>query len=147
MLDGVPDRGDAIEIEGDAPPFVSRGGEKLAGALDAFALELMPRITRAQSMDVLSSQSTISGYRAVLLAAEALPRVFPMLVTAAGTLQPSRVLVLGAGVAGLQALATARRLGAVASAYDTRPAVREQVESLGARFVEGTQGLFTFTLV
>jgi NAD(P) transhydrogenase subunit alpha len=95
----------------------------------------MPRITRAQSMDVLSSQSTIAGYRAVLLAAAALPRVFPMLVTAAGTLQPAKVLVIGAGVAGLQALGTAKRLGAVTSSYDTRVAVREQVESIGARFV------------
>lgn len=107
-----------------------------ASGIDAFALELMPRITRAQSMDVLSSQSTIAGYRAVLLAAEVLPRIFPMLVTAAGTLHPARALVVGAGVAGLQALATARRLGAVTAAYDTRPAVREQVESLGARFIE-----------
>jgi NAD(P) transhydrogenase subunit alpha len=111
--------------------------EQLAARhIDAFALELMPRITRAQSMDVLSSQSTIAGYRAVIRAADALPRIFPMLVTAAGTLQPARVLVLGAGVAGLQALATARRLGAVTAAYDTRAAVREQVESVGARFVE-----------
>lgn len=107
-----------------------------ARGVDAFALELMPRITRAQSMDVLSSQSTIAGYRAVTLAADLLPRIFPMLVTAAGTLQPARVLVVGAGVAGLQALATARRLGAVTAAYDTRPIVREQVESVGARFIE-----------
>jgi NAD(P) transhydrogenase subunit alpha len=99
-------------------------------------MELMPRITRAQSMDALSAMSTVSGYRAVLLAAAALPRFFPMLVTAAGTISPARVLVVGAGVAGLQAIATARRLGAVVEAYDTRPAVREQVESLGARFVE-----------
>jgi NAD(P) transhydrogenase subunit alpha len=104
--------------------------------LDAFAMELMPRITRAQSMDALSSQSTIAGYRAVLLAATALPRIFPMLVTAAGTLQPAKVFVIGAGVAGLQALGTAKRLGAVTSAYDTRAAVREQVQSMGARFVE-----------
>jgi len=104
--------------------------------IDCFALELMPRVTRAQSMDVLSSQSTIAGYRAVLLAAAALPRIFPMLVTAAGTLQPARLLVIGGGVAGLQALATGRRLGAVTSAYDTRAAVREQVESVGARFVD-----------
>jgi NAD(P) transhydrogenase subunit alpha len=96
----------------------------------------MPRVTRAQSMDALSSQSTISGYRAVLLAALALPRIFPMLVTAAGTLQPAKVLVIGAGVAGLQALGTARRLGAVTFAYDTRDVVKEQVESVGARFVE-----------
>jgi NAD(P) transhydrogenase subunit alpha len=102
----------------------------------AFSMELMPRITRAQSMDVLSSQSTIAGYRAVLLAAVALPRIFPMLVTAAGTLQAARVLVVGVGVAGLQALGTAKRLGAVTYGYDTRAAVKEQVQSLGARFVE-----------
>ena len=102
----------------------------------AFSMELMPRISRAQSMDALSAMSTIAGYRAVLLAASALPKIFPMLVTAAGTISPSRVLVIGAGVAGLQAIATARRLGAVVEAYDTRPAVKEQVESLGARFVE-----------
>jgi len=104
--------------------------------LTAFSMELMPRITRAQSMDALSSMSTISGYRAVLLAAAALPKIFPMLVTAAGTIQPARVLVIGAGVAGLQAIATSRRLGAVVEAYDTRAAVKEQIESLGARFVE-----------
>ncbi len=102
----------------------------------AFAMELMPRITRAQSMDALSSQSTIAGYRAVLLASLALPRIIPMLVTAAGTLQPARVLVVGVGVAGLQALGTAKRLGAVTYGYDTRAAVKEQVQSLGARFVE-----------
>ncbi|MCG8592152.1 MAG: Re/Si-specific NAD(P)(+) transhydrogenase subunit alpha, partial [Proteobacteria bacterium] len=107
-----------------------------ARKIDAFSVELMPRITRAQSMDVLSSQSTIAGYRAVLRASLALPRIFPMLVTAAGTLQPAKVFVIGAGVAGLQALGTAKRLGAVTSAYDTRPAVREQVESIGAKFVE-----------
>jgi NAD(P) transhydrogenase subunit alpha len=104
--------------------------------VDAFSIELMPRITRAQSMDALSSQSTIAGYQAVLLSAIALPRIFPMLVTAAGTLQPAKVLVIGAGVAGLQALGTAKRLGAVTSAYDTRPVVKEQVESIGGRFVE-----------
>jgi NAD(P) transhydrogenase subunit alpha len=102
----------------------------------AFSMELMPRISRAQSMDALSAMSTIAGYRAVLLGAAALPKIFPMLVTAAGTISPARVLVIGAGVAGLQAIATARRLGAVVEAYDTRPAVKEQVESLGARFVE-----------
>lgn len=102
----------------------------------AFAMEFMPRITRAQSMDALSSQSNLAGYEAVLLAAAALPRILPMMVTAAGTLKPSRVLVIGAGVAGLQALGTAKRLGAVTFAYDTRPVVKEQVESLGARFVE-----------
>ena len=100
-----------------------------------FAMELMPRITRAQSMDVLSSMATIAGYKAVLLAADALPRMFPMMMTAAGTITPARVLVIGAGVAGLQAIATARRLGAVVSGYDVRAAVKEQIESLGAKFV------------
>ena len=102
----------------------------------AFALELLPRITRAQSMDVLSSMATVAGYKAVLLAAETLPRMFPMLMTAAGTISPARVFVIGAGVAGLQAIATARRLGAVVRAYDVRPAVKEQVKSVGAKFVE-----------
>jgi NAD(P) transhydrogenase subunit alpha len=99
------------------------------------SMELMPRITRAQSMDALSSMATVAGYKAVLLAADGLPRMFPMLMTAAGTVAPARVLVIGAGVAGLQAIATARRLGAVVSGYDIRAAVKEQVESLGARFV------------
>ncbi len=115
-------------------------GPELAALADVgatlFAMELIPRITRAQSMDVLSSMATIAGYKAVLLAAAALPRMFPLLMTAAGTLTPARVLVVGAGVAGLQAIATARRLGAVIRAYDVRPAVKEQVESLGAEFVE-----------
>jgi NAD(P) transhydrogenase subunit alpha len=102
----------------------------------AFALELMPRITRAQSMDVLSSMATVAGYKAVLLAANALPKMFPLLMTAAGTISPAHVLVIGAGVAGLQAIATAKRLGALVQAYDIRPAVKEQVESLGAKFVE-----------
>lgn len=101
-----------------------------------FSLELVPRITRAQSMDVLSSQANLAGYRSVLLAATHLPKIFPMLMTAAGTIVPARVLVVGVGVAGLQAIATAKRLGAIVSAYDIRPAVKEQVESLGARFVE-----------
>ena len=105
----------------------------------AIALELLPRITRAQSMDVLSSQANIAGYKAVLLAAAALDRYVPMLMTAAGTIQPSRVLILGAGVAGLQALATARRLGGVVYVSDVRPAVKEQVESLGGRFIEPPQ--------
>jgi len=100
-----------------------------------FAMELMPRITRAQSMDALSSMATIAGYRGVLLGAQALPKIFPMLMTAAGTITAARVLILGAGVAGLQAIATARRLGAVVSAYDVRSAVKEQIESLGAKFV------------
>ncbi len=102
----------------------------------AFSVEFMPRITRAQSMDALSAMSTVAGYKAVLLAADVLPRMFPMLMTAAGTIPPARVLVVGAGVAGLQAIATARRLGAVVSAYDIRPATKEEVRSLGARFVE-----------
>ncbi|MBI2922557.1 MAG: Re/Si-specific NAD(P)(+) transhydrogenase subunit alpha [Planctomycetes bacterium] len=102
----------------------------------SLALELVPRITRAQSMDVLSSMSSVAGYKAVLNAAAALPRFFPLLMTAAGTIPPAKVLVIGAGVAGLQAIATARRLGAVVEAYDTRPVVKEQVESLGAKFVE-----------
>jgi NAD(P) transhydrogenase subunit alpha len=102
----------------------------------AFALELMPRITRAQAMDALSAMSTVAGYKAVVLAADRLPKFFPLLMTAAGTVTPARVFVVGAGVAGLQAIGTARRLGAVVEAYDTRPAVKEQVESLGARFVE-----------
>src|SRR5271165_556325 len=102
----------------------------------AFSVELMPRTTRAQSMDALSSMGTICGYKAVIIAADTLPRIFPMLTTAAGTITPARVLVMGAGVAGLQAIATARRLGAVSSAYDLRPAAKEQVQSLGGRFVE-----------
>jgi NAD(P) transhydrogenase subunit alpha len=106
-----------------------------SGAL-LFGLEMIPRITRAQSMDVLSSMATVAGYRAVLLAAIELPQMFPLMMTAAGTLTPARAFVIGAGVAGLQAIATARRLGAVVQAYDVRPAVREQCESLGAKFVE-----------
>jgi NAD(P) transhydrogenase subunit alpha len=101
-----------------------------------FSMELMPRITRAQSMDALSSMATIAGYKGVLMAADHLPRMFPMLMTAAGTLTAARVFIVGAGVAGLQAIATARRLGAKVEAYDVRPAVKEQVQSLGARFVE-----------
>src|SRR6266571_999864 len=107
-----------------------------ARGISAFSVELMPRTTRAQSMDALSSMATISGYKAVVVAADTLPRIFPMLTTAAGTITPGHVLVIGAGVAGLQAIATARRLGAVASAYDMRPAAKEQVQSLGGRFVE-----------
>ena len=107
----------------------------------AFAMESIPRTTRAQAMDALSSQSTVAGYKAALLAADRLPRLFPLLMTAAGTVAPAKVLVLGAGVAGLQAVATARRLGAVVSAFDTRPIVREQVESLGATFLDlGIEG-------
>jgi len=102
----------------------------------SFSVELIPRSTRAQSMDALSSMATICGYKAVILAADKLPRIFPMLTTAAGTITPARVFIIGAGVAGLQAISTARRLGAVASAYDLRPAAKEQVQSLGGRFVE-----------
>ena len=102
----------------------------------AFSMELVPRTTRAQMMDALSSQSTVAGYKAVLLAANALPKFFPMLMTAAGTVRPAKVLVIGAGVAGLQVIATARRIGAVVEAFDTRPVVKEQVQSLGASFVE-----------
>ena len=110
--------------------------EIAAKGVTSFSVELMPRTTRAQSMDVLSSMATICGYKAVVLAADTSPRIFPMLTTAAGTITPGRVFVVGAGVAGLQAIATARRLGAVASAYDLRPAAKEQVQSLGGRFVE-----------
>ncbi len=105
-------------------------------AATSFAMELMPRISRAQSMDALSSQALVAGYKSVLIAAESLPKLFPMLMTAAGTIAPARVFVLGAGVAGLEAIATARRLGAVVEAYDVRAAVKEQIESLGAKFVE-----------
>ncbi len=104
--------------------------------LKAFAMELMPRITKAQSMDALSSLATVTGYKAVLMAADNLPRMFPMMMTAAGTVSPARAFVIGAGVAGLQAIATAKRLGAVVLAYDVRPAVKEQVESLGGKFIE-----------
>jgi NAD(P) transhydrogenase subunit alpha len=138
---------------GEADLPLLRGGQVLIGFLrplgsietirqvaergvTSFSVELVPRTTRAQSMDALSSMGTICGYKAVVIAADILPRIFPMLTTAAGTITPARVLVIGAGVAGLQAIATARRLGAVASAYDLRPAVKEQVQSLGGRFVE-----------
>jgi NAD(P) transhydrogenase subunit alpha len=107
-----------------------------SGSITAFSLDAIPRISRSQSMDALSSQATVSGYKSVLIAADHLPKFFPMLMTAAGTVAPAKVFVLGAGVAGLQAIATARRLGAVVSAFDTRPVVREQVQSLGAAFVE-----------
>ena len=108
----------------------------VAGGLTTFAMELIPRITRAQAMDALSSMATVAGYKAVLLGASNIPRMFPLLMTAAGTVPPARVLVLGAGVAGLQAIATARRLGAVVEAYDVRAAAGEQVRSLGAKFLE-----------
>ena len=125
-------------LMGFGEPLVAAAeyAELADAGVTSFALELMPRITRAQSMDALSSMATVAGYKAVLLAADALPRMFPMLMTAAGTITPARVFVLGAGVAGLQAIATARRLGAVVSAYDVRPAVKEQVESLGAKFIQ-----------
>ncbi|MFC4236603.1 Re/Si-specific NAD(P)(+) transhydrogenase subunit alpha [Thalassospira xianhensis] len=111
--------------------------EKMAAAgVSSFAMELMPRISRAQSMDVLSSQSNLAGYRAVLDAAHEFGRIYPMMMTAAGTLPPARIVVVGAGVAGLQAIATAKRLGAVVSAFDVRPAVKEQVQSLGGTFIE-----------
>ena len=113
------------------------GIERLASrGVTAFAMESIPRITRAQPMDALSSQATVSGYKAVVLAADRLPKFLPMLMTAAGTVAPAKVLVIGAGVAGLQAIATARRLGAVVSGFDVRPVVKEQVESLGAKFLE-----------
>lgn len=138
---------------GGADLELLRGGQVVIGLLDplgapeaardlaekgvtAFALELVPRISRAQPMDALSSMATIAGYKAALMAAESLPKMYPMMITAAGTITPARVLVVGAGVAGLQAIVTSRRLGAVVHAYDIRPVVKEQVESLGARFVE-----------
>ena len=123
---------------GTADPLGAPQGvrEMAARGVTTFALELMPRITRAQSMDVLSSMATIAGYKAVLLAAGALPRMFPLLTTAAGTITPAHVFIVGVGVAGLQAISTARRLGAVVEAYDVRPAVKEQVQSVGAKFVE-----------
>lgn len=142
-----------VQLPGDAVLDAMPRGAVLAGLLaphrhprriaelarrgiTAFAMELVPRISRAQSMDALSSQAAVAGYRAALLAAEHLPRFFPMLTTAAGTIRPARVLVIGAGVAGLQAIATARRLGAQVEAFDVRSAAREQVESLGAKFVD-----------
>ncbi len=120
-----------------SPLTDTTGVERLGAAgVHGFALESVPRITRAQPMDALSSQATVSGYKSALIAADRLPRFLPMLMTAAGTIPPAKVLVLGAGVAGLQAIATARRLGAVVSGFDVRPAVREQVESLGATFLD-----------
>jgi H+-translocating NAD(P) transhydrogenase subunit alpha len=130
-------RGDQVLIGFLEPLTDAAGIERLTQrGVMAFAMESIPRITRAQSMDALSSQATVSGYKAALLAAERLPRFFPMLMTAAGTVAPAKVLVLGAGVAGLQAIATARRLGAVVAGFDVRPVVKEQVESLGASFLE-----------
>jgi len=115
------------------PNLVAQAAEK---GIAAFSMELIPRISRAQSMDVLSSMASIAGYKAALMAAETLPKMFPMMITAAGTITPARVFVVGAGVAGLQAIATARRLGAVVEAYDVRPAVKQEVESLGGTFIE-----------
>ncbi len=118
-------------------PFDAEGLKALAAAkITAFALEAAPRTTRAQSMDVLSSQANIAGYKAVMLSADAYPRLFPMMMTAAGTIKAARVVILGVGVAGLQAIATAKRLGAVIEASDVRPSVKEQVESLGAKFID-----------
>jgi NAD(P) transhydrogenase subunit alpha len=130
-------RDGAVLIGFLAPLSDPEGIERLrASGVTAFAMESIPRITRAQPLDALSSQATVAGYKAALLAAEQLPRFFPMLMTAAGTVAPAKVLVLGAGVAGLQAIATARRLGAVVTGFDVRPVVKEQVESLGAKFLE-----------
>jgi NAD(P) transhydrogenase subunit alpha len=124
-------------VAGMLDPFDAAGVEAMAAAyLTAFALESAPRITRAQSLDVLSSQANLAGYKSVLLAAQHLGRLFPMMMTAAGTIKAARVVVLGAGVAGLQAIATAKRLGAVVEASDVRPAVKEQIESLGAKFID-----------
>ncbi len=125
-------------VIGHAEPLTDAAPNQAAAAkgVTTFAMELMPRITRAQSMDVLSSQDTVSGYEAVLLAASHLPKMFPMLMTAAGTLAPARVFIIGAGVAGLQAISVAKRLGGVVLAYDIRPVVKEQVESLGGKFLE-----------
>ncbi|MSO55916.1 MAG: Re/Si-specific NAD(P)(+) transhydrogenase subunit alpha [Acidobacteria bacterium] len=125
-------------VIGMADPLGTPQGvrELAARGVTAFALELIPRITRAQSMDVLSAMATIAGYKAVLLAANTLPRMFPLLTTAAGTVTPAHVFIVGVGVAGLQAISTSRRLGAVVEAYDVRPAVKEQVQSVGAKFVE-----------
>jgi NAD(P) transhydrogenase subunit alpha len=129
-------RKDAVLL-GLLSPHHAEGIEALARhGLTAFAMEKLPRISRAQSMDVLSSQANIAGYKAVLMAANVYQKFFPMLMTAAGTVKAARVLVLGAGVAGLQAIATAKRLGAVIEAFDVRPVAKEQVESLGAKFVE-----------
>jgi NAD(P) transhydrogenase subunit alpha len=137
-VDEVGRLSDGQILVGFLEPLTDPAGvERLADrGVHAFAMESIPRITRAQPMDALSSQATVSGYKAVLIAAERLPRFFPMLMTAAGTVAPAKVLVLGAGVAGLQAIATAHRLGAVVSGFDVRPVVKEQVESLGATFLD-----------
>ncbi len=132
-LTQIPEGSALVAFFQPAPDYLRQLAQR---RITAFSLVLLPRITRAQPMDVLSSQATVAGYKAVLLAASATGRLLPMLVTAAGTLPAARVLVLGAGVAGLQAIATARRLGAIVSAFDVRPAVKEQVQSLGAAFLE-----------
>ncbi len=143
----------AAAAAGDGAPAPTKEGQTVFGYLEpyaphvsfesflkkkitSFSMELIPRITRAQSMDALSSMANLAGYRAAILGAEALPKMFPMMMTAAGTIVPAKAFIIGVGVAGLQAIATTRRLGAVVSAYDVRPAVKEQVESLGAKFVE-----------
>ena len=127
----------AVVVTGLQPLLEQELCKALAkGKVTTYAMDLMPRITRAQKMDILSSQATVAGYQAVLMAAAKLPKMFPLLMTAAGTIKPARVVVLGAGVAGLQAIATAKRLGAVVEANDIRPAVREQVESLGGKFID-----------
>jgi len=129
---------EGVIVVGQLRPYgaASRIAALVQAKVTSFALELLPRTTRAQAMDVLSSQAAVAGYRAMLIAAEHAPKFFPMLTTAAGTIRPSRVLVIGAGVAGLQAIATARRLGAQIEGYDVRPETREQVESLGAKFLD-----------
>jgi NAD(P) transhydrogenase subunit alpha len=134
----APRLGDGSTLIAFLEPLTDTEGiDRLAGqGVVAFAMESVPRITRAQAMDALSSQATVAGYKATLIAADRLPKFFPLLMTAAGTVAPAKVLVLGAGVAGLQAIATARRLGAVVAGFDVRPAVREQVESLGATFLD-----------
>lgn len=135
-LDGEVRAGQAVIGFADPLGSPQTIREAAKSGVTMLSMELMPRITRAQSMDALSSMATIAGYKGVLLAADALPRIFPMLMTAAGTISPARVFIVGAGVAGLQAIASARRLGAKVEAYDVRPAVKEQVQSLGAKFVE-----------
>jgi NAD(P) transhydrogenase subunit alpha len=137
-IDEIPKLKEGCAIIGFLEPFASGPRMELLAArkATAFAMELMPRIARAQLMDALSAMSTVAGYKAVLLAANRLPRFFPLLMTAAGTITPARVFVIGAGVAGLEAIGTAKRLGAIVEAYDTRPAVREEVVSVGAKFVE-----------
>jgi proton-translocating NAD(P)+ transhydrogenase subunit alpha len=132
---GLMKSGQTIIGFGEPLTAIEANAALASAGVSFLSMELVPRITRAQSMDALSSMATIAGYRAVLLAATSLPKIFPMLMTAAGTVTPARVLILGAGVAGLQAIATSRRLGAVVHAYDVRAAVKEQIESLGAKFV------------